>query len=154
MVQQTIFDCVNGIVVKNLGLANPINVYIDVHISQCKFQKVFNAGALLSGVSLSSVRLTDCEFDKCSFGIYLEEVQSYGRFSQLYDDTPIEMKNIHMTQIREAGIAIKSLLANLKINHGSIYSLKRTPILTEDLRAVEHYIRLSEDFSLGQGEIV
>jgi hypothetical protein len=44
MNKQTFYDCVNGVVIRNLGLADPTNVFIDVHVDDCKFHKIFNTG--------------------------------------------------------------------------------------------------------------
>jgi hypothetical protein len=45
------------------------------------------------------------------------------------------------------------MLATLKIDQGSIDSIKNTPILVENLRQVQGNILLTENFSLVNGKI-
>lgn len=131
MVKQLFYDCVNGIKIENIGLGDPISPQIDTLIDHCIFIKQFNTGVHMSGVSLGSSTITNCTFEKCSFGIFIEEVKSYGNFSKYYDKNDINLSNIKMNEIRLVGIVIRNLISILRMVMCTIKTLKKTPITME-----------------------
>ena len=153
MMKQLFYDCVNGIKVENLGLGNPKNPQIDILIDHCRFLKQFNTGVYLSGVSLGCIKITSCNFERSSFGIYIEEFKSYGNFAKLYGRSDIIMTNLKMTNMRVIGIAIKELISNLNISQVNIKTIKKTPIVIEGYDKLISKLKLGANIELNGNKI-
>lgn len=143
----------NGIKVENLGLGNPKSPQIDILVDHCRFVKQFNTGIYLTGISLGCMNITSCNFERCSFGIYIEEFASYGNFSKYYDGNDINITNIRMGDMRCSGIAIRELTSTLRINQGSIVSQQKTPIIVEKYDSCIKKIIIAKNVDLKKQKI-